>query len=103
MRRFVHLHNHTQYSLLDGACRIPDFVRRAKELGQTAIAVTDHGNMFGAAHFYKAATDAGLKPILGQECYVAPLSRFDKKTSIPGHLDSGHHLTFFLILLIGIL
>ena len=75
---FVHLHLHTQYSLLDGACRIGDVLDRAKELGQTAMAITDHGVMYGVIDFYKAALERGIKPIIGCECYVAPRSRLDK-------------------------
>ncbi len=75
---FVHLHLHSQYSLLDGATRIGDLVQRAAELGQPAVALTDHGNMFGAVKFYEAARRAGVKPIIGCEVYVAPGSRFDK-------------------------
>ncbi len=75
---FVHLHLHSQYSLLDGATRIDDLVRRAAEFGQPAVALTDHGNMFGAVKFYEAARKAGVKPIIGCEVYVAPGSRFDK-------------------------
>ena len=75
---FVHLHVHSEYSLLDGACRIGDLVRRAKELGQPAVALTDHGVMYGAVDFYKAAKAAGIKPIIGCEVYVAPRSRFDR-------------------------
>ena len=76
---FVHLHVHTEYSLLDGDCRIEPLVARAKELGQTALAVTDHGVMYGAVAFYKACCAAGIKPIIGCEVYVAPRSRFDKE------------------------
>ena len=76
---FVHLHVHTEYSLLDGACRIGELARRAKELGQTALAVTDHGVMYGAVAFYKACRAEGIKPIIGCEVYVAPRSRFDKE------------------------
>ncbi|MDD6062728.1 MAG: PHP domain-containing protein, partial [Oscillospiraceae bacterium] len=75
---FVHLHLHTQYSLLDGACRIGAVLDRAKELGQTAMAITDHGVMYGVIDFYKAAQERGIKPIIGCECYVAPRSRHDK-------------------------
>lgn len=71
---FVHLHVHTQYSLLDGAARITQLVARAKELGQSAIAVTDHGVMYGVVDFYRACKAAGIKPILGMEAYVAPRS-----------------------------
>jgi DNA polymerase-3 subunit alpha len=75
---FTHLHLHTEYSLLDGACRIPLLVERAKELGQSALAITDHGVMYGVIDFYRACHKAGIKPILGCEVYVAPRSRFDK-------------------------
>ena len=76
---FVHLHVHTEYSLLDGACRIGALVKRAKALGQTALAVTDHGVMYGAVAFYKACREAGVKPIIGCEVYVAPRSRLDRE------------------------
>jgi DNA polymerase-3 subunit alpha len=79
---FVHLHVHTEYSLLDGACRIPQLAARAKELGQTALAVTDHGVMYGAVAFYKACIDAGIKPIIGCEVYVAPRNMSDKEHGI---------------------
>ncbi len=75
---FVHLHNHTEYSLLDGACRIEALLDRAKELGQTFVAMTDHGVMYGAIDFYKAAKKRGIKPIIGCEVYVAKRTRFDK-------------------------
>ena len=75
---FVHLHLHTEYSLLDGACRIGRLMERVKELGQTAVAITDHGVMYGVIDFYKAARAAGVKPIIGCEVYVAPRTRFDK-------------------------
>ena len=75
---FVHLHVHTEYSLLDGACRIDKIAQRAKELGQTALAVTDHGVMYGAVTFYKACKEAGIKPIIGCEVYVAPRAMTDK-------------------------
>ncbi len=67
---FVHLHNHTQYSLLDGACRIDRMIAKSKELGMTAVAMTDHGNMFGTIEFYNKARAAGIKPIIGTEAYV---------------------------------
>lgn len=79
---FVHLHVHTEYSLLDGECRIEPLVARAKELGQTALAITDHGVMYGAVTFYKACCAAGIKPIIGCEVYVAPRTRFDKEHGI---------------------
>ena len=75
---FVHLHVHTEYSLLDGACRIDKIAQRAKELGQTALAVTDHGVMYGVVAFYKACKEAGIKPIRGCEVYVAPRAMTDK-------------------------
>ncbi len=75
---FTHLHVHTEYSLLDGACRINEVVNAAKDLGQNALAITDHGVMYGAVDFYKAAKEAGIKPIIGCECYVAARSRLNK-------------------------
>ena len=86
---FVHLHVHTEYSLLDGACQITRLVEKAKALGQTAVAVTDHGVMYGAVDFYKAAKKAGVKPIIGCEVYVAPRTRFDREHRVdnaPYHL-----------------
>ena len=79
---FVHLHMHTEYSLLDGACRIERVVARAKELGQTALAITDHGVMYGAVAFYKACIDGGIKPIIGCEVYVAPRSMHSKEHGV---------------------
>ncbi len=78
MSDFVHLHVHSEYSLLDGACRINDLVARAKELGQKAMAITDHGSMFGIMDFYNAATREGIKPIIGCEAYLAQRTRHDK-------------------------
>ena len=75
---FVHLHLHTEYSLLDGACRIRDLMARVKEVGQEAVAITDHGVMYGVIDFYRAAKAAGIKPVIGCEVYVAPRTRFDK-------------------------
>ncbi|OWZ84695.1 DNA polymerase III subunit alpha [Natranaerobius trueperi] len=75
---FVHLHNHSHHSLLDGKCRIEDLVEKAKQLDMPALALTDHGVMYGVVEFYKKAKEAGIKPILGCEVYVAPRSRFDK-------------------------
>ena len=75
---FTHLHVHTEYSLLDGMCRIRRLVARAKELGMDSLAITDHGVMYGAVEFYLAAKEAGIKPIIGCEVYVAPNSRFDR-------------------------
>ncbi len=70
MSQFVHLHLHTDYSMLDGACEVEKLVSRAKQLGMPAVAMTDHGNIFGAYHFYSAAKNAGIKPIIGCELYV---------------------------------
>src|SRR3990167_8260843 len=75
---FVHLHLHTNYSLLDGACRITPLVKRAAELKFPALAMTDHGNLFGAVEFYETCMKAGIKPIIGVECYLAPKSRLDR-------------------------
>jgi len=86
---FVHLHVHTDYSLLDGACEISRLVRRAAELQMPAVAVTDHGNLFGAVKFYEEALKCGVRPIIGCEIYVATTSRFDRS---PG-ADRPYHLT----------
>ena len=86
---FVHLHVHTEYSLLDGACRINDLVSRAAELGQEAVAITDHGVMYGVIDFYKAAKAAGIKPIIGCEVYVAPRSMTDR---VHGIDNEAYHL-----------
>ena len=80
MKSFVHLHNHTQYSLFDGLTRIPEMVKKAKEEGMPAVAITDHGNMYGLIHLYKAAKEQGIKPILGCEIYMTRGSRFEQKT-----------------------
>ena len=76
---FTHLHLHTEYSLLDGCCRIEQLIDRAAELGQSSLAITDHGVMYGVISFYKYALSKGVKPIIGCEVYVAPRSRFDKQ------------------------
>ena len=76
---FTHLHTHTEFSLLDGACRIKQLVKRAKSLNMQSLAITDHGNMYGAVDFYKACKEEGIKPIIGCEVYVAPRTRFDKE------------------------
>ena len=78
---FTHLHVHTEYSLLDGSCKIKELAARAKELGMDSMAVTDHGVMYGVIDFYRAAKEVGIKPIIGCEVYVAPGSRFDRETS----------------------
>ena len=79
---FTHLHLHTQFSLLDGVCRPDRLVSRAKELGMTSLAITDHGNMYGAVDFYKECKKQGIKPIIGCEVYVAPRTRFDKDKAL---------------------
>lgn len=79
---FTHLHLHTEYSLLDGACRINQLMDRVKSIGQDSVAITDHGVMYGAVDFYKAAKEKGIKAIIGCECYVAKRSRFDKMHGI---------------------
>ena len=84
-RQFTHLHVHTEYSLLDGACRIDRMFDRLKEMGQTAVAITDHGVMYGCVQFYDAAVAAGIKPIIGCEVYVANRTRFDKVNRIDGN------------------
>ncbi len=79
--KFTHLHTHSHYSLLDGLTKIPDLIKRVKELGMDSVALTDHGVLYGAVEFYKAAKKAGVKPILGVETYVAPRDRFSKEAN----------------------
>ncbi len=102
---FVHLHLHTQYSLLDGALRIPDLIEKAKEFNMPAIAQTDHGNMFGAIDFYQKCKSAGIKPILGSEIYFTPGSRHErrapKKNKTVGsqdEMESRHHIHHLILL-----
>ncbi|MDP1808636.1 MAG: PHP domain-containing protein, partial [Actinomycetota bacterium] len=90
MSGFVHLHVHSEFSLLDGAVRLKDLVAQAKELGMPAVAVTDHGTMYNCIDFYKKAIAGGVKPIFGCEVYVAPQSRFDKTARKD---ESNRHLT----------
>ncbi len=78
---FTHLHVHTEYSLLDGSCKIKELVARAAELGMEHLAITDHGNMYGVIDFYRAAREVGINPVIGCEVYVAPGSRFDRETT----------------------
>ena len=89
---FVHLHVHSQYSLLDGACHLERLVAKAKEYGMRALAVTDHGNLFGAIDFYSLAKEAGIKPILGAELYIAPRSRFERSGE-DGTYEGANHVT----------
>lgn len=93
MSNFVHLHTHCHYSLLDGLSKIDAIIKRAKELGMKSVAITDHGNMYGAVEFYKKAKAAGIKPIIGLEPYVARDSRFSKDSKID---SKRHHLTLLV-------
>ena len=102
---FVHLHLHTQYSLLDGAIRIKDLIVKAKEMGMPAIAQTDHGNMFGAIDFYLQAKAAGIHPILGSEVYFSSTSRFDRRPPVRNKVlnsqdaeESRHHIHHLVLL-----
>jgi DNA polymerase III subunit alpha len=92
---FVHLHLHSQYSLLDGANRLPELCRRVAELGMPAVAVTDHGNMFGAFHFFHEALQNGIRPIVGVEAYIAPADRTDREATAASESGEGYayHLT----------
>ncbi|MCB7130052.1 MAG: PHP domain-containing protein, partial [Candidatus Brocadiales bacterium] len=87
---FVHLHVHSEYSLLDGACRLDDLISRAKDQGMGAVALTDHGNMYGAIEFYNKARQAGIRPIIGYEAYIARDGRFERN---PQSKDNIFHLT----------
>jgi DNA polymerase-3 subunit alpha len=87
---FIHLHVHTEYSLLDGAIRIDQMLNKSKEYRMDAVAITDHGNMFGAVDFYKQAEEAGIKPIIGCEVYMAPGDRRDKSPSTDGSPNAYH-------------
>ncbi|MGH8515390.1 MAG: PHP domain-containing protein, partial [Gammaproteobacteria bacterium] len=99
--RFVHLHCHTQYSLLDGANKVEALVERVRELKQPALAMTDHGNMFGTIEFYKEAAKHGIKPIIGCEIYVAPASRFERKGVDKGNKEYNNHLILLAMNLEG--
>ena len=92
---FVHLHVHSEYSLLDGAAPLKKLVAKAKELRFPALALTDHGNLFGAVDFYLAAREAGIKPILGAELYIAPGSRFEK-SNVDGSYEGANHVTILV-------
>lgn len=91
LRPFAHLHCHTHYSLLDGASRIPELVQRTKELGMNSLAITDHGNLYGALEFYATAKEAGINPILGYEAYVAPGHRTNREAT--RQREASFHLT----------
>ena len=88
MDPFVHLHTHTEYSLFDGISRIPDLVAHVKEMGQTAIAITDHGSMYGAVYLYNECKKQGIKPIIGCEIYITQNSRFQ----VPPGREKLYHL-----------
>jgi len=92
-KEFVHLHLHTQFSLLDGAIKINELPKYAAELGYKAVAITDHGNLFGSFRFYKAMKEAGLKPIIGMEAYITKGSRLKKlgKGSEDNYTDNQNH------------
>jgi DNA polymerase-3 subunit alpha len=92
-RPFVHLHLHTHYSLLDGFNRIPPLMEQTKKLGMNAVAITDHGNLYGAIEFYEACKKHGLNPIIGYEAYLAPSDRRDKTKSAGGSGEASSHLT----------
>ncbi|NIR49814.1 DNA polymerase III subunit alpha [candidate division KSB1 bacterium] len=91
MPQFIHLHNHSHYSLLDGACKVGELLQAAADCHMPSLALTDHGNMFGAVDFYKKARELGVKPIIGVEAYVAPHSRKDRKSE-KGISDTSYHL-----------
>ncbi len=99
--RYVHLHVHSEYSLLDGACRIKELVKKAKELGMSHLALTDHGVMHGALEFYQKAEAEGIHPIIGVEAYVAPGSRFDKKGGGDYGIDDLNDRTNFHLILLA--
>ena len=88
---YVHLHVHTQFSLLDGACRVSELIKKAAEYKMPALGMTDHGNLFGAITFYETAIKHGVKPIIGCEAYLAPASRFDRSSQQGG----ASHLVLF--------
>src|SRR5450759_3366294 len=93
--KFVHLHVHTEYSMLDGAARLTDLFRETNALGMPALAITDHGNLFGAHDFATKAAAAGVKPIIGTEAYLAPGSRFDRRVGDNAKIDKYSHLTLW--------
>src|SRR5947208_4051152 len=96
---FTHLHVHTHYSLLDGACKVPELVKRAKALGMDSIAITDHGCMFGVIEFFNECKKEGIKPILGMEAYMAPGDRRERSTPGGGGVGGAGEAAFHLLLL----
>ncbi|MCM8815053.1 MAG: DNA polymerase III subunit alpha, partial [Candidatus Omnitrophica bacterium] len=92
MKNFVHLHLHTEYSLLDGMCRIDEITKLAHQYGMPGVAITDHGGLFGVIHFYESSIEHGIKPIIGCEMYITPEGRFEKK-GVEGKKSSNYHLT----------
>ena len=103
---FAHLHVHSEYSLLDGACRIPELVARAKEMGQTALAITDHGVMYGAVNFFRECQTQGIHPVIGCEVYVAPRNATDRVYGVDNeytHLillcknETGYHNLCYIV------
>ncbi|MBJ6727645.1 DNA polymerase III subunit alpha [Geomesophilobacter sediminis] len=101
MQDFVHLHLHSQYSLLDGAIRIGDLLKKTKACGMSSVAITDHGNMFGAIEFYTKAKDKEIKPIIGCEVYIAPSSRLDKQAPATRDQASSYHLILLCENMVG--
>ena len=99
MDGFVHLHVHSHYSLLDGSSRVKDLVKTAARLGMTALALTDHGNLFGAVDFYTTAREAGVQPILGMEAYISPTTRQDRSMANPA--TAAYHLLLLAMNEIG--
>src|SRR5476651_1372342 len=91
---FVHLHLHTEYSLLDGAVRMKELMKKAKEFEMPAVAITDHGNLFGAIEFYQEAEKAGIKPIIGCEAYMAPGKLSDRQAA--SARDAAYHFTLLV-------
>src|SRR3989338_4212676 len=96
--KFIHLHTHSHYSLLDGLSKVDEMVKLAKQDGMQALALTDHGNMYGAIEFYKTCKSHGIKPIIGVEAYIAERTRFDKE---PGIDSRRYHLTLLAYNAIG--
>jgi len=96
---YVHLHTHSHYSLLDGLSKVPELVAKAKEMGMTALALTDHGAMYGAIEFYNECKKADIKPIVGVEAYMAERTRFDKEPNVD---SKRYHLTLLAKIMLDI-